>query len=399
MVNKNLQLNTPPKTGTIDFGKYIRLCLYVTLICNFFILLGNPLQNDFMVSWATRCLILLVFAASVLAVIKLLRRSLVGVADICFLAVIALSAIRMLMGGVSGIMAAAVPYLCFVMLPGYIVLYRRADNINRLKAAVYVANVFYTVVYVYLRFTDKAFLYYGPYGATTIGELTLGYDNPNQTGIYLMLSFFIMLSAVFAAKKRWQRRGCVLLCGALCYLLWETECRTCIVLAAVVLILTIFKFLPRLKAGARLIVFLIPLVSLILVRTIPDTLTALSFMGDVVDTGRYLVFDQLFSNLTIGSFLFGDVVGYAGTNMHNSYLSLLAMFGILTTIMYVMFLSTSLKAYCKKLSGFSSYVAYAGVLAVIVHGAAEGTLIISGTVYAGMAGLLFLLMLPEETDT
>lgn len=399
MVDEKLQLNMPPKFEIVDFGRYIRFCLYVTLICNFFILLGNPLQNDFMVSWATRLLILSVFAVSVLAVIKLLRRSLIEVADICFLAVIGLSAIRMLMGGVSGIQTAAVPYLCFVMLPGYIVLYRRANNISRLKATVYVANVFYTVVYIYLRLTGKAFIYYGPYGSVTISELTLGYGNPNETAMYLMLSFFIMLSAVFAAKKRWQRRGSFLLSGVLCYLLWETECRTCIVLAAVVLILTVFKFLPRLKEGARLVAFLIPLVSLILVRVIPDILTELTFMGDVVDTGRYQVFDQLFSNLTAYSFLFGDVVGYAGTNMHNSYLSLLAMFGILTTIMYVMFLSASLKAYCQKLSDSPSYVAYAGVLAVIVHGAAEAALIISGTVYAGMAGLLFLLMIPEETNT
>ena len=399
MTDKQLQLNTLPQSGTSGIKGDIRLCLYVTLICNFFILLGKPLQNDFMVSWATRPLILLVCAVTALAIINLLRKVWVDAADLYFLAVIGISAISMVLGGVSGMLKAAIAYLCFLMLPGYIVLYRRADNISRLKTAVYIANVFYTGVYLYLRFTDKAFVYYGEYGEEIIESLTLGYGNPNETAIYLMLSFFIMLSASFAVKKRWQRCGAFLLCGALFFLMWETECRTCIILAAIVLILTVFKYLPRLKGGVSLIVFLIPLIALVLVRAMPDTLKAMKFMGDVVDTGRYSVFDRFFAGVTISSFLFGDVARYPGSNMHNSYLSLLAMFGLLTTIMYVLFLRTSLKAYYAKLSNTQSYVAYAGVLAVIAHGAAEGTLVMSGTVYAGMTGLLFLLMQPEETNT
>lgn len=398
MTDKQNQLNTTPRPGTPGFKWDIQLCLYVTLICNFFILLGNPIENDFMVSWATRPLIMMVCAVTVLAVINMLRRVWVDSSDICFLAVICFSAISMVLGGLSGMLKAAVAYLCFLMLPGYIVLYRRADNISRLKTAVYIANVFYTGIYIYLRFTDKAFIFYGAYGKEIIDDLTLGYGNPNEAGIYLMLSFFIMLSAVFAAKKWWQRWGTCLLSGAICYLLWETNCRICIILAAVILVLTVFKCLPRLKSGIRLIAFLIPLISLILVRVIPNILKEMTFMGDVVDTGRYFVFDRFFDGLTVGSFLFGDVARYPGSNMHNSYLSLLAMFGVLTAVIYVLFLNTSLKAYYRKLSNTQSYVAYAGVLAVIIHGAAEGTLIMSGTVYAGMAGLLFLLMLPEETD-
>lgn len=398
MTDKKLQLNTAPRSGTSGSKGDIRLCLYVTLVCNFFILLGKPLQNDFMVSWATRPLILLVCAVTVLAIINLVRKVRVEAADLCFLAVIGLSAISMVLGGLSGMLKAAVAYLCFLMLPGYIVLYRQADNISRLKAAVYIANVFYTGVYIGLRFTDRAFVYYGAYGKEIIEDLTLGYGNPNETGIYLMLSFFIMLSAFFAVKKWWQKLGTFLLSGVLFYLLWETDCRTCVILAAIVPVLAVFKCLPRLKSGSRLIAFLIPLISLILVRVMPDTLMELSFMGEVADTGRYFVFDRFFDRLTVGSFLFGDVARYPGSNMHNSYLSLMAMFGLLTTIVYVLFLSTSLKAYYNKLSNTQSYVAYAGVLAVIIHGAAEGTLIMSGTVYAGLAGLLFLLMLPEETE-
>ena len=150
--------------------------------------------------------------------------------------------------------------------------------------------------------------------------------------------------------------------------------------------------------GARLIAFLIPLISLVLVRVIPDTLKELNFMGEAMDTGRYFVFNRYFDGLTVGSFLFGDVAKYPGNNMHNSYLSILAMFGVLVTIVYILFFNTSLKAYYNKLSNTQSYVAYAGVLAVIIHGAAEGALLMAGTVYAGMTGLLFLLMLPEETD-
>ena len=110
MADKELQLNASPQSGT---SKDIRLCLYVTLVCNFFILLGKPLQTDFIVSWATRPLILLVCAMVVLAIINLLRKVLIDASDVCFLAVICLSAISMLLSGVSGMLSAAVPYLCF----------------------------------------------------------------------------------------------------------------------------------------------------------------------------------------------------------------------------------------------------------------------------------------------
>ena len=398
MVDKRIQLNTSSKSGSPAISKDIRLCLYITLICNFFILLGNPLQNDFMVSWATRALILSVCAETVWTAINWLRKRRIDIADAYFLAIIFFSAISMLFGGVFGMLKASIAYLCFLMLPGYIVLYRRADNISRLKTAVYIANIFYTGVYIYLRFTDRAFIYYGDYGEEIIEDLTLGYGNANETGIYLMLSFFIMLSAFFAAKKRWHKGVIFLLSGVLFYLLWETDCRVCIILVAVVLVLTVSKWLFRLQKRTILVALLIPLLSLILVRVMPDTLKTLNFMGDSVDTGRYFLFDSFFDRLTIGSFFFGDVARYPGSNMHNSYLSLLAMFGALTVIPYVLFLNTSLKVYYEKLSGTQRYVAFAGVLAVIIHGSVEGTLIMSGTVYAGMAGLLFLLMLPEEME-
>ena len=95
--------------------------------------------------------------------------------------------------------------------------------------------------------------------------------------------------------------------------------------------------------------------------------------------------------------LVGNVSGFADGNLHNSYLSIVAAYGVVTTVLYVVFLGAVLREQQKNSrKSESAYAAYIGVLCVVAHGIAEGALLIAGTVYAGLAGLLFLLTLPEE---
>ena len=107
---------------------------------------------------------------------------------------------------------------------------------------------------------------------------------------------------------------------------------------------------------------------------------------------------SFFSNSSLLVLLAGNYAQYAAENLHNSFLSLCALFGIPGAWLYFRFLRQALRYYRRQLTGRASYMAYAGLLAIIAHGVAEGTLLVAGAVYTGLGGLLLVLMLPENED-
>ena len=120
-------------------------------------------------------------------------------------------------------------------------------------------------------------------------------------------------------------------------------------------------------------------------------------MGEILDTGRYNIYQAFLSHLDFLGVFVGNVPGFAGGNLHNSYLSVMAAYGLITTVLYVVFLNAVLREqHANSQKSEAAYAAYIGILCVIAHGIAEGALLISGAAYAGLGGLLFLLTLPEE---
>ena len=118
-------------------------------------------------------------------------------------------------------------------------------------------------------------------------------------------------------------------------------------------------------------------------------------MGEMADTGRIMLFNAYFKNWDLGHALMGDFAQYGSSNMHNSFLTLMAMFGIPAAVYYMYFLYKSTTVYSERLETPVTYAGYVGWVMMIIHGIAEGTMVSAGTVYAGMMGLLLVLMLPE----
>lgn len=395
-----MENNPMPKVNTIRLGNvktnevYIELGVYLTLICNFFILWGNSQKITTFVSWPTRLMISYIFLLAAVFLVNSITCRKVGLIDAWFVALAIYTAVCFVMGRNLGRL---VQYMCFAMLPSCIVLYRRVVHVRRMKRAVYIANNYYAILFVLLSFADNSHHYQGEYSIEILEELTLGFRNTNETGIYLMLSFLIMISSVFFWKKRWQKRAALILSVVLWCLLVQTKCRMTILLAAIAAVLAFLQRSFKLGSINRRIVLLLPAISFLATILFPETIGKLLFMGEQLDTGRYGLYQGFLGSLDIIGILVGDVPGFMGGNLHNSYLSVVASYGVLNTIFYIFFLNAVLReqqANAKKSE--ASYVAYLGVLCVIAHGISEGTLLIAGTVYAGMAGLLFLLTLPEE---
>lgn len=381
------------KSAKIICG-YVELGVFLTLICNFLILLGNSQDITILVSWPTRFMVSDIFLLGCVLFINSIASHKVGIIDAWFAALVAYSAFCFIMAGQLG---QYVSYMCFMMLPACMVLYRRVLNVRRVRLAVYVANTCYAILFILLSRASNSHYFQGPYGITIIEELTLGFNNPNESGIYLMLSFFVMLSAVFYWKKRWQRNGSIVLSVVLYYLLWQTQSRMAILMAAVAAVAVLMRRFYKPGIIMRMTVLLSPAISFVITMLFSAVLDSVSLMGEALDTGRYNIYQALLSRLDFLGVFIGNVPGFAGGNLHNSYLSIMGSYGLITTVLYIALSNAVLREqHANSQKSEAAYAAYIGILCIISHGIAEGTLLLSGTVYAGLGGLLFLLTLPEE---
>ena len=382
------------RNKTIDY--FVDIGVYMVLICNFFILWGNSQDIDVIVSWPTRLMVSYIFLLAIYIFGTNLIGNKVEWIEALFVGLVTITAVCYIFTCKSALLGKLVQYMCFLMLPGCCVLYKHAGRIRELKKAIYIANVFYALLLITLAFADNSHTAWDFYGEREIEELTLGYENPNETAMYLMLTCFCLVAAFFTTSKRIEKVVSGVLAVQIFYMVLQTRSRTCIVLCAVFLILTLVQ--NRFRIGRKMLnvaVFL-PAAVLLVMMQFPQWIASLRFMGEVADTGRIIIFTSFFKEWNLGTALLGDFLRYGGENLHNSFLSLMGMFGIPAAIYYMYFLHKSTTAYSKNVQTKVAYLGYVSWIMVIIHGIAEGALLVAGTVYAGMVSSLLILMLPEE---
>lgn len=380
--------NRYPKTT------FCSILVCITLICNFLILYGNALDKGFFTSVGTRLLVTVVFLYGVVIAINLLQSKDRVVTDYVLLLVISLLVV--LLSGISALLNHYVQYMCFVMLPVYLVYFNQYRCIAyRYKGVVYFASIAYTLLFVYLYFLDVAYSFVGYYGITYISDLTLGFANPNETAIYLMITFFVAFSGFFHYKELMKKTIFLVAACVLLYLIWLTNCRAVILLSVLSIVLKFTKLLEKTKGIEQKYVVLFPIVFAVVLLLFPSFFKTHVFMDGTYAGERDYLYLSFLQNVNIISAFFGDFNRYANTNLHNSYLSIFGSYGILVLIIYIRFLSATLNKFRKDGSIFSKY-AYISFLCVILHGTVEGTLLMTGTVYAGMVSMLIILLMPDN---
>ena len=230
---------------TIDY--FVDIGVYMVLICNFFILWGNSQSIDVIVSWPTRLMVSYIFLLAVYLFITKVISKKVERTEALFVGLVAVTAACYVLSCKSALMGKLVAYMCFLMLPGCCVLYRHAGQVKKLKKAIYVASMCYAVLFIALIFAKNSHIAYGPYGLEEVEELTLGYQNPNETAIYVMLTFFCLVAAFFGMEKRIWKGIAGVLSVQMLYIVLQTQSRTCIVLCVAFLALTLLQKWFRIK--------------------------------------------------------------------------------------------------------------------------------------------------------
>ena len=370
--------------------------IYLTLICNFLILYGNAYQNKFMVSWGTRFLVLYVFSMGVIAALWHARQKTLSTSGFFYLALIFSTIIGALATGWQTLSEHIVNYMCFLMVPAYFIMFKDVKSIGRIRRHVYFAFFVYAGLFFWISRSKLAYIGYNRWGTYYGNDLTLGYDNANEVAIYLLITFIVIFSCLFSVQKNAFKMIVLGIEGWLFYLLWQTHSRASVISVLFVLVLFLTGFVKKIKTRLQNFIVALPALAFPIIWAFPEFFSTLIVMGESAGGERSMVYGQFLNMMTAVSFFFGDYGTKAGANLHNSYLSIFANFGIIAMVLYITFLCAILKEYREEHEMDQvSFVAFAGIFGMIIHGIAEGSVWISGSVYAGLLGMLILLMIPR----
>lgn len=391
----NMQSNIKIQNKKVVFG-YADYCVVISLFCIFLILLAEPIKSDVVVRVGSRVLIIDVLCFAFLQLLKVTKAHKLKDAFCAFMLYFVVG-ICSIICGITVVIGKAVNLFCFLMLPTIILLFKNVKNAKAIKNMIFIANIVYTLLWTVLYFTPLSHVYYNEFGSKIIDELTLGYANSNQLGMYLLVSFIISLVAFNRDNKIKVRLIFLLQSIWMVILIFQTGSRICLSLVVVVVIIWAFKCHFKMGTKAVAVVLIAPLIFALLFMFQNQSFLNAIFLGETVDNGRKWVVNNFVKTLTPLTFLLGDFASFVGANLHNSYVTIFAVTGIFGFLAYVVFLWKELKFYLSQTNRKSSsdMLAVAGILVIIVHGVVETAFITSGMIYAGLFGLLFVLTLNE----
>lgn len=366
---------------------------YLALFGMLIILLFQPWRNNAMMSLGTW----IIFFSTLFNLFQVISEKFAKNSSLILLFILALSVFSIVVS-MDFTYSSLVALFCFCEIPIFweTSIYPAKDNF---KKHIYITYLILSVYYVFLSFSSVSHKYIGPYGETRHDALTLGYNNPNQTGMYLLVCFFVLLSATAFFNKIIVKRIFLISAILQMFLVWKTESRACIIIAIVYLVYYCF-FSKRSRiflsdSFVRVIVF-IPIIIFLLITLFHNTFEGLTVLDERFDTGRFTIYVNVLRNYNILNFFFGDFSKYAFSNLHNAYLSVMATIGFPAMVLFILFLYTKVTGTLKEVTQRYQRLTYVGLLALVIHMAFEAAFFTAGSVYA--VSVLTLIWLSSNTQ-
>ena len=282
-----------------------------------------------------------------------------------------------------------VALMCFIELPIFL-MYLDKEGEKNIIAIVYFLYYLISCYYIVLSFSSIAYNYTTDYGTTQISDLTLGLNNPNQTGIYLLIMLFVLTNAFVDERVKKIFRILLLINIVWIFvLITRTNSRTCTILAAAHIIFLLFA--KKIKI-TKLIIFLAvisPLIFLLFILYGQEIYKNLIILGAAFETGRFNIYSEILSSITLPAFFFGDFSVYRFSNAHNLALGIFATGGIILTVPFFIFIYKKLLATTKKNISLVQKIALFDLLLLLVHSSVETAVFSVGSLYAVSVMVLY----------
>ena len=373
---------------------YFAIC-YMLLGCQALILIGHPLQIYALISVGTWG----IMVAQVVAIVTLLldnEKKLLENNPLVMVAILLLSIIIAVSLNNRINLMILTKIVTFTQLPLFLLIAPKG-NAQKNKKAIYIVNFIYPVAFLFFYRSSFAYRFYGPYGETLHESLTLGYNNPNEAALYLMICFFILLSAMFYFNRYAIRLLALLEACLVGYLIYLTGSRAALILCVLIVVAMIITREYVIKPSLLLIVFLIPLFFTVLMVMFPEIAHTV-VLGETIENGRLSMVTDYLSEVNLFEFLFGNFSKYNLGNLHNGMLSICASFGIGITILFFVILHYAYKNVLLK--GDLNRAAYMpvalGLLAIVIYSVAEAAPFVAGSVFSASIFMLAYLAAPEK---
>ena len=284
------------------------------------------------------------------------------------------------------------------LLPYFWTNYMHYDNSH--LTAIRVSTVVKGLFFILTSFTAKA---YAPYISQGIaiydGSLTLGYTNPNITGILIMNTAAVLLSMIRdrdADEGRFRRWIVILLSAYIFFLMYKTQSRIVIVCGALLLLAYFgrnLNFTRTVLANKWTIwiIILLPLVFLYGFYYLYHNNPNLMFLGAQVYL-RTRIYDVVLASFEKNIWV-GDVLTWYFQNSHNGLLVVLANIGIIGAIFYLFYMRSCIGRYADlvKSNENSNVLPYLMILIISIHSCVEAAMVSGGVQYAAEVAVICML--------
>jgi|GEM_PF-3305918 hypothetical protein len=366
----------------------------MTLISNLVMYIAQPYHIELLNALASRCFMLTNLAAFfVVILINLRRYNVYQTYQILLLTLIAcFSFVSYLLSENIGLYNYIIHIWCYLAFPFYLLYLDYLKSDRRLIHFIFIINFINSLVFINLSFSSLKYAGYESYLGTNNAIVTLGYSNPNQTAMYLVITF-ITLCCTFFFYKILVVKVTILADGIYLFLLLlKTQSRICIAIGILLLLIILLKRHPKIPKLIVAGVLLSPSIFLIGYSIYYTFVSQLISSGSskLYDNRGFLFLDTL--SAIKNHFLFGYLSLYQLPNTHNGILSIYSSLGIISLLLFYVYM---FRAYFHISSrGFTSksaYIAFWGLLLVFLHACVESAFITAGSIYAGSISMLIYL--------
>ena len=242
------------------------------------------------------------------------------------------------------------------------------------------------------------------------GGVTLGFSNPNFTGMWLLhLAIYTFLFTIDEKKKRKIRILSGILLIAVIWLIFQTQARSCLIgIALFCAICLIGKVFGNYIAKNSMFIALVVIAPILLVVLYHYLLNAQWFQrifSSFVSAGKGLdsrlsVWDPAIKLLR-ENYILGDYSGISNgtgaSQLHNTHLDVICSYGIVPFMLFLWLLNSVCRKVANKSMSYSNYCALCGFISVIIMGSFEAA-VVAGAMGMNIltAGLIILANAKEE---
>ena len=240
------------------------------------------------------------------------------------------------------------------------------------------------------------------------GSISLGFKNPNFTGMWLTHIFFYGVYLFFCRKNTVERIVIAVISLLCLVLIWKTFARSCFLgLVFFIGMLIVGKIwnVRKLPQSVLVLVFLFPLICALIYLYVVDTAWFSNMFGFLVRSGkkinaRYEIWqvaiNRIKSNPLIG--YYSEISKGTGTSqLHNTHIDVLCSYGLIPFVLFILSLRDIGNNINRRIRNYRQFVAFAAFLSVIVIGSFEAAIVAGSTgLYLLSGGFLLLTTEWEE---